>query len=74
VCMGLLRVENRTRRIAIIQGTLCVLVLAMSYSFLGIFGIAGVGLAWLAGQTIVAALLMLTQLRPILRHGSAARK
>ncbi len=40
-------------------------VVALSYVFLGSYGIVGVGLAWTISQSIVAAILLLTRLRPL---------
>jgi hypothetical protein len=31
-----------------------------------VYGITGVGLAWLIGQTVVASVLMMTELRPLM--------
>jgi O-antigen/teichoic acid export membrane protein len=72
--VSLARVENRVRGIVMVQGALCVLVLSMSYVLLQTFGITGVGLAWLASQTVVAVFLWLTRLRSILATGGAAYK
>jgi len=47
------RVRNRMRGIAIAQGLLSALVVGLSYAFLPLFGVAGVGWAYLTGQTIV---------------------
>jgi O-antigen/teichoic acid export membrane protein len=68
--MGLARVQNRSRVIVLAQGAACVLVLGLSYAFLPIWGITGVGLARLASQTIVALFLIFTELGPIIKHRS----
>jgi O-antigen/teichoic acid export membrane protein len=67
--VGVAAVQRRVVRIVIVQGSLCVLALGLSHIFLPIWGLTGVGLAWLASRVIVAAVLMLTQLRPILSAG-----
>jgi acetyltransferase-like isoleucine patch superfamily enzyme/O-antigen/teichoic acid export membrane protein len=67
------RVRNRMRGIAIAQGLLSALVVGLSYAFLPLFGVAGVGWAYLTGQTLVAAALITTQLRPLLRGASATQ-
>jgi len=64
--ISLARVENRSGIIMLVQGTLSVLILGLSYSWLPTLGITGVGIAWLASQTIIAVFLLLTWLRPIL--------
>ena len=66
VAISLARVKNSTRTIVLIQGALCVLGLGLSYALFPVAGITGVGLAWLASQTVVAVVLVLTVLRPIL--------
>jgi O-antigen/teichoic acid export membrane protein len=70
--ISIARVRNRVRGIVMVQGALCVLVLSMSYVLLEIFGITGVGLAWLASQTAMAVFLWLTRLRTTFKTGGAA--
>ena len=41
------------------------LVYLITILFMGIFGITGVGVAWLVSQTLVAAVVLLTQLRSL---------
>ena len=67
--ISLARVKNRARGILLTQAALCFLVLGLSYLLLPIFGIAGVGIAWLTSYTLVAGFLLVTQLRTILRIG-----
>ena len=57
------RVRNRVAGIIIIQGALCALVLGLSVRLLPVYGIAGIGIAWLASQTVIAAGLLISQLR-----------
>jgi hypothetical protein len=45
--------------------------LGLSYIWLHSYGIAGVGLAWLIVQTMMAVFLSLTHLRPILKREPA---
>lgn len=59
------RVQRRLSALVTVLAGLCLLVLTLSYMLLPIYGITGVGLAWLVGQTIVAGVLWLTQLRPL---------
>ena len=61
------RVQRKIAGIVLVQGALCGLALGLSYVLLLSYGITGIGVAWLASQTLVAVVLMLTQLRPILR-------
>lgn len=67
------RVQKRMRDIIIIQGTLAAIVLSLGFVFLRVFGISGVGLAWLIAQTVVAGVLLLTRLRGVL-YGPGAQK
>jgi O-antigen/teichoic acid export membrane protein len=55
------RVQRRMTAVVLVLALLCTLVISLSYVLLGIYGITGVGLAWLLSQTIVAAMLLFTQ-------------
>ncbi|HJW91738.1 MAG TPA: hypothetical protein VJ436_13950 [Anaerolineales bacterium] len=68
--IGTARVRNQPKGVVLVQGSLCVLVLGLSYFFLQEFGITGVGLAWLVSQTVIAVYLYLTQIKPIIAEGS----
>ncbi len=61
--IALARVQNRVAGIIAVQGALCVLVLGLSFRLLPVYGIAGVGVAVLASQTVIAAGLLVPQLR-----------
>jgi O-antigen/teichoic acid export membrane protein len=65
--IGFACVQQHIGRVALVQGSLAALVLGLSSVLLGRYGINGVGLAWLASQSIVAVILLLTQLRAVLR-------
>jgi O-antigen/teichoic acid export membrane protein len=65
--ISLARVQNRPSIVMLIQGTLSFLILSLSYVLLPILGITGVGIAWFAGQTIVAVFLLFTQLLPTIQ-------
>lgn len=58
------QVRNRVASIVVVQGSFCVLVLTLSFALLRLYGITGVGFAFLASETIIALLLLLAQLRP----------
>jgi O-antigen/teichoic acid export membrane protein len=68
--LSVARVQRRMSRVVAVQGVLCVLILSMSYILLGKYGIVGVGIACLIGQSLVAAALLLTWLRPIVNYGN----
>jgi len=57
------RVQNRVMGIILVQGAMCVLVLGLTIGLLPVYGIAGIGFAVLASQTVVAAGLLIPQLR-----------
>jgi len=60
------RVQKRMTAIVVMLVSLCSLILVLSYVLLGVFGITGIGIAWLAGQTVIAGILLLTEFRGIL--------
>ena len=57
------RVQRRMIAIALVLASLSALVLTLSYILLEVYGITGIGVAWLLSQTIIAVVLVLTQLR-----------
>jgi O-antigen/teichoic acid export membrane protein len=70
--ISLARVKNRSRSILFTQAALCILILGLSYLLLPSLGITGVGIAWLVSYTLVAVVLLATQLQNLLfRKGSA---
>jgi O-antigen/teichoic acid export membrane protein len=64
--VSMARVRQRTSPIVVVQGVLCVLAIGFGYVFLRRYGITGLGVAWLLSQTIVAAVLMVTEMRTLL--------
>jgi O-antigen/teichoic acid export membrane protein len=68
--IGVARAQNRPGAIVAVQGAQCLLTLGLSYLWIDRYGIAGVGWAWLAAQSLVAgaicgkyALLRLSRVR-----------
>ena len=61
--ISIARVQNQPGRIVLVQGLLSGLMLGLSYVLLPRIGITGVGVAWLASQTIIAIVLLPTLLR-----------
>jgi O-antigen/teichoic acid export membrane protein len=55
--IGVARVQNRPGAIVAAQGAQCALALGLSYLWIDRYGIAGVGWAWVAGQSLVAAVI-----------------
>lgn len=64
--LGFARVRHQIGGIVLVQGSLCILGLGLSYALLHTYGITGVGLGWLVSQTIVALVLIFTRLRPVI--------
>jgi len=60
------RVKRRMRAIVVMVVSLCALILGLTYLLIAAYGIAGIGIAWLVGQTVVAVYLLLTEFRPLL--------
>lgn len=63
--ISIARVQRRLWALVTVLAILCTLVLALSYILLRLYGIIGVGLAWLISQTLVAVVLWLFQLQPL---------
>ncbi len=55
--LGTLRAQSRTSMIALIQGIRGVLILGLAFALTGIMGTVGVGVAVLASQLVVAAMV-----------------
>jgi O-antigen/teichoic acid export membrane protein len=74
VALGLsvARIQHNARMVILIQGSLCIPIIGISLLLLPRFGITGVGVAWLAAQTVVGFVLMLGILRPVLFIGAPA--
>lgn len=60
------RVQRLTGRVTLVQALLFALQISLCFVFLPRYGILGVGIAWLIGQSTVALILMLHQWRAIL--------
>lgn len=63
VYVSMVRVQRRIRKVFFVFAALCTLVLVSAYLFSSAYGVTGVGLAWLVGQSAVALTLLLTDLR-----------
>jgi len=55
--LGALRAQSRTSMIALIQGIRAVLILGLAFALTGIMGTVGAGIAVLASQLVVAAMV-----------------
>ncbi|NLX09184.1 MAG: phosphotransferase [Chloroflexi bacterium] len=63
--ISIARVQRRALPIVLTQGVLCIAVLGLSFILLDIYGIVGVGYAWLGSQTALAVVLLFTAMRPV---------
>lgn len=63
---GVARIQRSVGGVIAVHASLFIMNLILSYFFLSMFGITGVGIAWLISQVVVAFVLYFTQLRPIL--------
>lgn len=70
--LGVLRIRGRVARLAGIQVIVCILLLGASYILLPRYGITGVGIAFDLSQVTAATLLLLSELRPVVRLGAEA--
>lgn len=59
------RVRVRMSAVVTLTVVLCGMVVVQSYALLGLLGITGVGVAWLVSQSVVAIVLLLTEMRPL---------
>jgi O-antigen/teichoic acid export membrane protein len=62
---SIVRVQKRMKALLILYASICFLVVSLSILLMPRVGILGGGIAWLVGQTVVATVLMATELRPI---------
>jgi O-antigen/teichoic acid export membrane protein len=65
--IAIARVQRRMLGLVMLRGGLCVIVLSLSYLLLPRWGITGVGVAWCVGQSSLAIVVLLTQLRWVFR-------
>jgi O-antigen/teichoic acid export membrane protein len=59
------RVQRRMALVVVVLGSLCGLVVGLGVTLLHVWGIAGVGLAWLIAESSVAAVLLLVEPRAL---------
>lgn len=63
VYLSMVRVQRKIYKVTLVLVTLCAVVLVSAYFLLEAYGITGVGVAWLLGQSTVMLALLLTDLR-----------
>lgn len=71
VYFSLSRIRTRMRGVLISQAVLAVSTIGLTIAFIGPFGLAGVGYAWLISQGSVAIVVLATVLRPAFRRTRA---
>jgi O-antigen/teichoic acid export membrane protein len=62
---AILRIERRMRALSILYFVLGSLVVSLSFLLIRRVGIAGVGWAWVSATTLIAVVLLATEMRPI---------
>lgn len=65
VYVAMVRSQRRLKALIIVNFALCLSVLTISYLFLDRYGTVAVGWAWLVSQSVVALVLLLTEMRPL---------
>lgn len=55
--LSMARLQNRMNVVIVVQGAICLLMLALSYLFMQWWGITGIGVAWLVAQSALAIVL-----------------
>lgn len=63
VYMSMIRAQNKIRQLALVQASHSILILVLLILLVVPFGVTGIGLAWLVGQSLVALVLLATGLR-----------
>lgn len=63
--LSIARVQRRLRAVILATGALAFMVLALAILLMPTIGVAGVGLAWLVGQTLLAGVLLAGELRTV---------
>ena len=68
--------RRRMRAVVATYGALCAVVLAVGIPLLAVIGIAGLGIGWLAAQTVVAGVIVVRRLdaEDLLRRVAALRR
>ncbi len=65
VYVAMVRSQRRLKALIMVNFALCLAVLTISYLFLDTYGTVAVGWAWLVSQSVVALVLLLTEMRPL---------
>jgi O-antigen/teichoic acid export membrane protein len=68
--LGIVRVQNRLRETIILTVVQAVMQLGISAWLLPMYGITGIGIAFVVCQTLVAIVLLATVLKPVLQHNT----
>jgi O-antigen/teichoic acid export membrane protein len=68
IYLALARVRRQVGRVILVQSSIAVISLTASVPLLSSMGISGAGVAWLVAQSVVAAVVLVTQLLPLWRQ------
>ena len=64
--LGVARIQHSGRAVLLIEGAQCLGTLGLSALLVPVFGVEGIGIAWLMSQVAIAGWLILGPLRPLL--------
>lgn len=59
IFLGKARIRQQVRAVLLTQGAICILVLSTSYLLIQLYGLTGVGIAWLVSHSVIAAGLLI---------------
>ncbi len=59
------RVQRRMRAVTVVTAAMSVSVMGLSVLLLDRYGLTGVGVAWVAAQSVIAVVLLITELRAV---------
>ncbi len=63
--LSIVRVQRRMKAVVITLVSLCAIILGLTYLFLPVYGLNGIGMAWLFGQISVAVVVFFTEFRSL---------
>jgi O-antigen/teichoic acid export membrane protein len=63
------RIQAKTERVALINGSQAVLTIGLAAALSGPFGLAGIGIAWIVGHTVTAIVVLPPLLRLMFPRG-----
>lgn len=71
---SVVRVQRRMKPLVLVLTVPYILVIALSYLLMDTYGVIGVGIAWLASQSLVAGILLIVEFRFMWKTGNLIRE